>query len=253
MMRRVLVAVSLIAVTAAVAGCSGGLGEVLHRLAHGSSTSVEAPDLAVVSEKVVAKARPSVVKVHGEAESCLKITEGSGFVVAPHKVMTNAHVVAGADNFSVDAEGKVFEAQVISYDPRADIAILDVPKLSAEPLKFAGYTAGTGVAALVLGFPGATSFRASPAQVREVTDLKGPDIYRATTVTREVYVLIGSFPESGSSGSAVVDLSGQVLGVYFGAVTNDSTTGFAMTAAQVRPQMARTTGTQAADTGDCII
>ncbi len=250
-MRWIRVAATLV-VAVTVAGCGGGVGEVLHRLAHQSPTSVEAPDVAGVSAKVVANARPSIVKVHGEAESCMKVTEGSGFVVAPNKVMTNAHVVAGAETFSVDADGKAYEARVVSYDPKADIAILDVPRLSAEPLEFAGYTAGTGVDALVLGYPGATSFRASPAQIREVTDLRGPDIYRATSVTREVYVLIGSFPESGASGSAVVDLSGQVLGVYFGAVSNDSTTGFAMTAAQVRPQMARAFATQAADTGDCI-
>jgi hypothetical protein len=71
-------------------------------------------------------------------------------------------------------------------------------------------------------------------------------------VTRQVYVLIGSFPDAGSSGSAVVDLNGQVLGVYFGAETRDSTTGFAITAAQVGPQMARVSATQAADTGDCV-
>ena len=175
----------------------------------------------------------------------MKITEGSGFVVAPHRVMTNAHVVAGAETFSVDTEVKTYEAQVISYDPQADIAILDVPGLSVGPLKFAEYTAGTGVDAVVLGYPGAASFKASPATIREVTEINGPDIYHATTVMRQVYVLIGSFPDAGSSGSAVVDLNGQVLGVYFGAETNDTTTGFAMTAAQVAPQMAKTVGSQA--------
>ncbi len=172
-MKRIWVAASILALTIPVAGCSGGIGETLRRLARGSSTSAE-PTPAVSSADVVAKARPSVVKVHGEAESCLKITEGSGFVVAPNKVMTNAHVVAGAETFSVDAERTTYGAQVISYDPQADIAILDVPGLSAEPLKFAEYTAGTGVDALVLGFPGAASFQASPAQVREVTELNGP-------------------------------------------------------------------------------
>ena len=250
-MKRIWVAASILALTISVAGCSGGIGDTLRRLAGGSSPSAE-PTPAVSSADVVAKARPSVVKVHGEAESCLKITEGSGFVVAPNKVMTNAHVVAGAETFSVDAERTTYGAQVISYDPQADIAILDVPGLSAEPLKFAEYTAGTGVDALVLGFPGAASFQASPAQVREVTELNGPDIYHATSVTRQVYILIGSFPEAGSSGSAVVDLYGHVLGVYFGAETNDSTTGFAMTAAQVAPQMAKAAGTQATDTGDCV-
>ncbi len=249
-MRWVCVAASIVALTAPVAGC--GIGDAMRRSAHETSTSAGAPDLAVSSDQVVAKARPSVVKVHGEAESCQKITDGSGFVIAPSKVMTNAHVVAGAETSSVDAEGKAYAAQVISYDPQADIAILDVPGLSARPLKFTEYTVGTGVDALVLGYPGAASFQASPAQIREVTDLNGPDIYRATSVTRQVYILIGSFPQAGSSGSPVVDLYGQVIGVYFGAETHDSTTGFAMTAAQVAPQMARVGGTRAADTGDCV-
>ena len=250
-MRRMRVAAPLLAVAVLVTGCSGGIGETLHRLARGSSTSA-APTPAASSDEVVAKARPSVVKVHGESESCQKITEGSGFVVAPNKVMTNAHVVAGAETFSVNAEGKTYEAQAVSYDPQADIAILDVPDLFAEPLELARYTAGSGTDALVLGYPGSTTFKASPARIREVTELNGPDIYRATTVTRQVYILTGSFPESGSSGSAVVDLSGQVLGVYFGAETNDSTTGFAIAAAQAAPQLARAGGKAAADTGDCI-
>ena len=239
----------MVVLTALVAGCGGGFGETLHRFAHEPSTSTAA---TVSSDAVVAKARPSVVKVHGESENCMKVTEGSGFVVAPHKVMTNAHVVAGSETFSVQTETKMLEAQVISYDPQADIAILDVPELSARPLKFAEYTAGTGVDAIVLGYPGAAAFTVSPATIREVTEIEGPDIYRAATVTRQVYVLIGSFPDAGSSGSAVVDLNGQVLGVYFGAETRDSTTGFAITAAQVGPQMARVSATQAADTGECV-
>lgn len=246
------VTAAAVALTAVMAGCSGGIGGFLHRYGRDASTTVQAPDLAAVTDSVVATARPSVVKVHGEAESCLKVLEGSGFVVTPNKVMTNAHVVAGAESFSVDADGKTYAAQVISYDPQADIAILDVPQLSAPPLPFAEYTAGTGTDALVLGYPGATTFKASPARVRGVTELSGPDIYRTTSVTREVYVLTGSFPQSGGSGSAVVDLKGRVLGVYFGAETNFWTTGFAMTAAQVAPQLAKARNAEAADTGVCV-
>lgn len=240
----------MLALTALLVGC--GFGETLHRLAGQPSTSAEAPSPAASADELAAKARPSVVKVRGESKSCQKTTDGSGFVIAPNKVMTNAHVVAGAETFSVDDEGKAYEAQAVSYDPQADIAILDLPGLPAEPLKFAEYTAGPGVDALVLGYPGAASFIVSPAQVREVTDLNGPDIYRATSVTRQVYILIGSFPEAGSSGSAVVDLYGDVLGVYFGAETHNSTTGFAITAAQVAPQMAKAGATQATDTGGCV-
>lgn len=226
-------------------GCSGGFGTP----DSATSTPSVSPE---ESEEIAANARPSVVKVRGESERCFKVTEGSGFVFAPHKVMTNAHVVAGSETFSVDTQAETLEAHVVSYDPQADIAILDVPRLSAEPLKFSEYTAGTGVDAIVVGYPGAASFKASPAKIREVTEIEGPDIYRVKTVTRQVYVLIGSFPDAGASGSAVLDLSGQVLGVYFGAETNDTKTGFAMTSAQVAPQAARAGGTQPTDTGDCV-
>jgi S1-C subfamily serine protease len=241
---------SMLAVAVVVAGC-GDIRDTLHRLARESSTS--APTPAVSSDDVVAEAQPSVVKVHGEADSCYKFLEGSGFVVAPHKVMTNAHVVAGAETFSVDAGDDSYDAQVISYDPQADISILDVPDLPAQPLKFAEYTAGTGIDVLVLGYPGAASFTVSPAKIREVTEIIGPDIYNATSVTRQVYILSASLLEAGSSGSAVVDLYGRVLGVYFGAESHNSTTGFAMTAAQVAPQMAKVGGAQAVGTGACVI
>lgn len=240
-------AATMFAMAVLIAGC--GLGDALHRMAHEKSTS---PVPAVSSDDVITRARPSVVKVHGESEACMKVTEGSGFVVAPNKVITNAHVVAGAETFSVSAEGKTHEAQVISYDPLADIAVLDVPDLAAKPLKMAEYTAGAGVDALVLGYPGSGPFKASPAKIREVTEIEGPDIYRATTVTRQVYVLIGSFPDAGGSGSAVVDLNGSVLGVYFGAQTKDTTTGFAMTAAEVAPQMTKAAGVDAVGTGQCV-
>ena len=249
--KRARVAAAIIGLAAAVAGCSGGISDTLDRFARERATSAS-PTPAASSDEIVAHARPSVVKVHGNSEGCFKVTEGSGFVVAPHKVMTNAHVVAGAETFAVDTESKILEARVVSYDPRADIAVLDVPELTARPLEFAEYTAGAGVDALVLGYPGAASFKATPATIREVTEIEGPDIYRATTIKRQVYVLIGSFPDAGSSGSAVVDLDGQVLGVYFGAETKDTTTGFAMTAAQVAPQMAKVSGTQSADTGGCV-
>lgn len=242
---------AIIGLSAAVAGCSGGISDTLDRFARERVPSAT-PTPAVSTDEIVAHARPSVVKVHGTSDSCFTVTEGSGFVVAPHKVMTNAHVVAGAETFAVDTESKSLEAHVVSYDPRDDIAVLDVPELVARPLDFAEYTAGMGVDALVLGYPGAASFKASPATIREVTEIEVPDIYRATTVRRQVYVLIGSFPDAGSSGSAVVDLNGQVLGVYFGAETQDITTGFAMTAAQVAPQMARVSATQSTDTGGCV-
>ncbi len=245
-MRWAHVVACLVTVTSLLTGC----GDVPGRFDRGSSTPVAAP--AISTDEVVAKARPSVVKVRGEAESCSRVLEGSGFVVAPNKVMTNAHVIAGAETFSVEVGGKTYDAQVVSYDPNTDVSILDVPTLSAQPLVFAGYTATNGTDALVLGYPGAESFKGTAVQIREVTELNGPDIYSAGSVTREVYILTGTFPRSGSSGSPLIDMDGRVLGVYFGAETHDSTTGFALTAAQVAAHGAGVGESPAVDTGACI-
>jgi S1-C subfamily serine protease len=59
--------------------------------------------------------------------------EGSGFVVAPHRVMSNAHVVAGSQSVTVESNGSEHKASVVSYDPDADVSILDVPDLPAQP------------------------------------------------------------------------------------------------------------------------
>jgi hypothetical protein len=51
------------------------------------------------------------------ATGCEKVLEGSGFVVAPNRVMSNAHVVAGSASVTVESDGQVYDAAVVSYDP----------------------------------------------------------------------------------------------------------------------------------------
>ena len=75
-------------------------------------------------------------------------------MVAPNRVMSNAHVVAGSDSVTVEVDGETYDAGVVSYDPNADISILDVLDLPAQPLAFAGTPAPTGADAVVLGYPG---------------------------------------------------------------------------------------------------
>lgn len=89
-----------------------------------------------MNDPIVAATRPSVLKIRGVATSCQKVLEGSGFVVAPNRVMSNAHVVAGSESVTVEADGKTYDATVVSYDPNADISILDVPDLPSAPLQF---------------------------------------------------------------------------------------------------------------------
>lgn len=212
---------------------------------------VEAPDAALAGDAVVAATRPSVVKIRGVAPSCQKVLEGSGFVVSPNRVMSNAHVVAGSDSVTVEADGQTYDASVVSYDPDADISILDVPNLPEAPLAFADAPAATGTDAVVMGYPGGGDFVATPARVREIIELKGPDIYRTTTVTREVYTVRGTVRQ-GNSGGPMIDRGGKVLGVVFGAAVDDADTGFVLTGNEVSRQLARVGNTQRVATGACI-
>ena len=83
---------------------TSGLPEVLEPIGRTSVQTVDAPDASLADSLVVAKSRPSVVKIRGVAPACQKVLEGTGFVIAPNRVMSNAHVVAGSDSVTVEAE-----------------------------------------------------------------------------------------------------------------------------------------------------
>jgi S1-C subfamily serine protease len=230
---------------------TSGLPQVLQPFGRTPIVAVDAPDAALANDAVVAATRPSVVKIRGVAPSCQKVLEGSGFVVAPNRVMSNAHVVAGSDSVTVELDGQTYDAGVVSYDPDADISILDVPNLPSAPLTFGETPAATGTDGIVMGYPGGGDFAATPARVRETIELNGPDIYRNTTVTREVYTIRGTVRQ-GNSGGPMIDKEGRVLGVVFGAAVDDADTGFVLTAKEVARQMAKIGSTERVATGTCI-
>ena len=230
---------------------TSGLPQVLEPFSRTPVVAVAAPDAALANNPVVESTEPSVVKIRAIAPSCQKVLEGSGFVLSPDRVMTNAHVVAGANSVTVEASGNPYDATVVSYDPTVDIAILSVPNLPPGPLAFANTPVTSGTQAVVMGYPGGGGFMATPARIRELIELSGPDIYRSATVNREVYTVRASV-EQGNSGGPLIDLNGQVLGVVFGAAVDDNDTGFVLTAKEVAAQLAHIGDTAPVATGECV-
>ncbi|WP_099024881.1 acid resistance serine protease MarP [Mycolicibacterium palauense] len=230
---------------------NSGLPDVLQPFGRTPISPVEPPDAGLATDTVVASVRPSVVKIRGVAPGCQKVLEGTGFVAAPERVMSNAHVVAGSDSVTVESDGQTYDATVVSYDPDADISILSVPGMPARPLEFDDNPAPSGTDALVLGYPGGGEFAATPARIREIIELKGPDIYRTTDVTREVYTIRGTVRQ-GNSGGPLINRSGRVLGVVFGAAVDDNDTGFVLTAKEVERQRARLANSDRVATGSCV-
>lgn len=193
---------------------------------------VSPPNTALQNSAIVRDVQPSVVKIRGEAPSCSRMLEGSGFVIAPQRVLTNAHVVAGTDRVAVEVGGGELTAHVVYYDYNTDIAVLAVPNLTAPPLQLDTTQAHTGQDSIVLGYPLDGPYTASAARIREQMELPGPNIYDSQNVTRQVYTVY-AVVRSGNSGGPLIEPNGEVIGVVFGAAVNDSQTGFALTAAQV--------------------
>ncbi|MEU5789183.1 MarP family serine protease [Micromonospora purpureochromogenes] len=228
-----------------------GFPDVFNGLGRTQARQVSPPDPALAGSQVVANSQRSVVKVLGSAPSCARRIEGSGFVYADDRVMTNAHVVAGTRSVAVELRGERYDGEVVVYDPDRDLAVLHVPGLPGPSLRFAAGQAGSGSDAIVLGFPLDGPYDARPARVRDVDRITGPDIYSSGDVTREIYT-IRALVRSGNSGGPLVSSNGLVLGVIFAAAADDPNTGFAVTAAEARSvALEGAERTRGVGTGDC--
>lgn len=208
-----------------------------------------APPVTPPSESAIAAAvavdAPSTVKIEGSG--CGVIKEGSGFVVAPGLVVTNAHVVAGISRpFVIDQYGD-HPATAALYDPQLDIAVLRVPGLRdpSAPLLGGSAFVGRGTTAAVLGYPEGGPFKAVPAGVAEAFRATGLDIYGNTEVTREVYELNAVIQPGNSGGPLIASgdaadgiRDGTVIGVVFARSTTDTAVGYALALPAVNQDIA---------------
>ena len=214
--------------------------------------SVASPSPAVTASRGVAAAGASVVKITGLAAACNRGQEGSGWVVSPGRVVTNAHVVAGmaAPRVRVQGTWRSYDSRVVVFDPRRDLAVLDVRGLRAPALR-EGDQLGRGDGAVVAGFPLDGPYRLDPARVRTVLSARGSDIYGAPGTVREVYSLYARV-EPGNSGGPLLSRDGRVVGIVFAKSLDDASTGYALTLGEAAPVLeAARAATAPVGTGEC--
>ncbi|MGI9080061.1 MAG: MarP family serine protease [Acidimicrobiales bacterium] len=201
-----------------------------------------------LSAPTLTRVSASTVKVDGVA--CRRRREGSGFVVGPDQVVTNAHVVAGEDQTSVlRADGKRLTARVTAYDSDRDLAVLSVPGLGRPALALS--TPEPRSTTAVFGHPdGQDPLRVAPALIRREMKAQGYDLYGDHLTRREVLVLAAAL-RPGDSGSAVVNSNGSVVGVAFAISLSTKDLAFAVSTSELKPVLA-TNSTTPVDTGDCL-
>ncbi|HVX22831.1 MAG TPA: MarP family serine protease [Acidimicrobiales bacterium] len=195
-------------------------------------------------------AEGSMVKVLGQA--CGYLQEGSGFVVAPGLVVTNAHVVAGEPSTEVVVQGVPYPATAVLFDPNFDLAVLRTRAPLGPPLDLDPDEVGRGTQGAVLGYPKNGPLVIGPAGVASSLTAEGRDIYNKGTVVRSVYQVDANV-QPGNSGGPVVQADGTVIGVVFSRSTVSADVGYALASPGVlaRVQQAELRPT-AVSTGACV-
>ena len=207
---------------------SGGILNALARLDPIPSITGPAPDVAsptpaIARAPAVRRASRSVVRVLGTA--CGLAIEGSGWVAAPDIVVTNAHVIAGEEDTTVESggTGPGLPAQAIAYDPNDDIAVLRVPELGLPALSLA-QEPGSGTSGAILGYPENGPFAAAAARIGHTQSVLTQNAYGEGPISRLLTPLRGVV-HPGNSGGPVVDAQGRVLTTVFASTLGSHTRG----------------------------
>ena len=226
-----------------------GFPQVFNPFENESTAEVAKPTGDSVTPAATEAAKRSTVKIEGTAGT--QGREGSGFVYAREHVMTNAHVVAGIDEPTVQigGVGRTYEARVVLFDPQKDVAVLYVPGLKAPVLRFDD-DAERGDSAVVAGYPQDGDLNLQAATVANRVRATGQNIYNDGTATREIYS-IRSTVRPGNSGGPLLTTDGRVFGVVFARSTSDAETGYVLTVDEVASDARSAAGaTTPVDTGE---
>jgi len=215
----------------------------------GPQADVRAPDARVARDPQVRAAGRSVVKVLGTA--CGLGVQGSGWVAGDGLVVTNAHVVAGQDDTTVQVggAGSHHDAEAVWFDSRNDLALLRAPGLAGTPALRLHEEAAQGTSAAILGFPENGPYHVAPARLGSTSTVVSQDAYGRGPVRRSITALRGRVRQ-GNSGGPVVDGRGRVVATIFAAtVSNSGRSGYGVPDSVVADALARARGP--VDTGPC--
>ncbi len=204
------------------------------------------PETLPVSPGVVDLATTSTVNV--EASGCGRGFEGSGFVVTDGLVVTNAHVVAGADDIRLRrTDGTTVAATIHHFDGDRDLALLAAGDVDRPALPLRDPQINEGGA--VIGYPGGQDTpRVAPASIADDRATVGRNLYGTARVERRVLYLSAQLRQ-GDSGSAIVGTDGSAIGVVFAVSPDNPDVAYALHTQELRAALEAPPN---ASTGPCL-
>ena len=192
--------------------------------------AAEAPAApALHSNSIERVARQLTVRVR--ARGCGRLGTASAVAVGPHLLVTNRHVVAGADELELNYwDGTSARAQLDALAVADDLALVKVSLRLPAVARLAASDPDDGVAVLVVGYPNGGEQSVERGEVVEYARLREPE--DASPVMRMTADIA-----PGNSGGAVVDRRGDLVGIVFG-VETETGYGLAIPASAVRALLA---------------
>ncbi|MBB4735864.1 MarP family serine protease [Micrococcus cohnii] len=217
-----------------------------------SSPGTGAEEEPVQAAPAPPKVRESVVRLSGLAAECGQTQNGTGVVIAPDRILTNAHVVAGVDAPTVEtASREVYSGRVVHLDPQRDLAVVAVDGADL-PVPETDADLEPGQEAHALGFPAGGPYVETPARVQGRTEALLSDIYGRTQGAVEIYQLNAEIVPGHSGGPLVTD-DGQVAGLVFARAPGSSTLGYAIAGDEYEDLVDRAAGLERTlPAGACI-
>jgi hypothetical protein len=233
---------------------SGGFLNALARFdpfpaVRGRVPSLRRPSARVARDPDVQAAARSTVRVLGTA--CGLGVEGSGWVAGNGLVVTNAHVIAGEDDTTVQplGDGPRYDAQAVWFDPRNDIAILRANGVANLPALHMDIQAPSGRSGAIIGYPHNGPLDVQPGRLGPTISALSDDAYGRGPLRRRITTLRG-LVRSGNSGGPMVDTGGKVLTTIFASTASGRVhAGYGVPDSAVQDALARARGP--VDTGPC--
>ena len=157
--------------------------------------------------ELVRRIKPSAVAIETFDTRGNTLSRGSGFFIAADRVVTNRHVIERSSRVEIHLlNGKKYQVRgVLAVDGEGDLALLqvDVPAASAVPLTIMRTVPAEGESIVVVGNPYGLEGSVSNGIVSAVREISGYG--KIIQITAPI--------SPGSSGSPVVNMAGQVIGI----------------------------------------
>jgi tetratricopeptide (TPR) repeat protein len=171
--------------------------------------------------ELVRRIKPSAVAIETFDARNEKLSRGSGFFIESDRIVTNRHVIEGAYRAEIHSStGTVYPVKgVLAVDAEGDIAILKIDSsTNVRPLPLDKTSPQEGESVVVIGNPLGLEGSVTNGIVSAVRDI--PTFGRIIQITAPI--------SSGSSGSPVVNMQGQVIGIATLQITGGQSVNFAI-------------------------